>query len=239
LNKNIPVFNGFTPDTIQLLIDIKNNNNKPWFEANKQRYQESLLWPFQALVNDLGGFMLTIDPHFIITPASGKTISRIYRDTRFSKDKSLLRSSMWLTFKRPSPDWKEAPAFFFEITPEHYQYGMGFYNAPKVFMDGLRERISQNPEPFLQVIKIYDKKVFTLGGDQYKRIMIPPNLPELLREWYTYKSFYLFCLRTVHERLYQKELINDLSVGFNSLAPLYQYLWEIKQAVEAKSVFFY
>ena len=105
-------FEGFTPDAIEFLREIRNNNNnKPWFEANKPRYQDSLLKPFQALVNDLGGLMFAIDPHLITTPAVGKTISRIYRDIRFSKDKSLYRYNMWLAFKRPSLDWKEAPGF--------------------------------------------------------------------------------------------------------------------------------
>jgi uncharacterized protein (DUF2461 family) len=53
----MPVFSGFKPDTVQFLKDIRINNNKPWFEAGKQRYQESLLKPFQALVNDLGGLI--------------------------------------------------------------------------------------------------------------------------------------------------------------------------------------
>lgn len=236
MNQNISIFNGFTPDTIQFLKDIRINNNKPWFEANKHRYQESLKKPFQALVNDLGGLMLTIDPHLTITPVVNKTISRIYRDTRFSKDKSLLRSSMWLTFKRPSLDGKEAPAFFFEITPEGYQYGMGFYSASKAVMDRFREKLTRNPEVFMEVIGFYTKKVFILDGEKYKRIVLP-DLPEPIREWYPYKSFYLSCRRVADDRLFQRELMNDLSSGFGMLAPLYQHLWEIKQEVDAENQF--
>jgi uncharacterized protein (TIGR02453 family) len=179
--------------------------------------------------------MLTIDPRLIITPAVNKTISRIYRDTRFSRDKSLFRSSMWLTFKRSSLDWKEAPAFFFEITPEGCQYGMGFYSASKAVMDRFREKIARNPEAFLKVIAFYAEKVFILDGEKYKRITLP-NLPEPILEWYPYKSFYLSCRRAIDDRLFQKELINDLGAGFSMLAPLYQYLGEIKQEVEAESL---
>jgi uncharacterized protein (TIGR02453 family) len=236
LSQNTFGFSGFTPDAIQFLKDIRNNNNKPWFEANKPRYQEHLLTPFQALVNDLGGLMLTIDSHLIITPAVSKTISRIYRDTRFSKDKSLYHDSIWLTFKRPSLDWKEAPAFFFEITPEGYQYGMGFYNASKAVMDRFREKITRNPGPFLKVIAFYTTKVFALDGEKYKRIG-QPDLPQPIQEWYPYKSFYLSCRREIDERLFQKELIGELSAGFVMLAPLYQYLWEIKQEVDAENQF--
>ena len=231
MNKIIPAFKGFTPDTLQFLKDIRANNNKPWFEANRQRYQESLLQPFQSLVGELGGLMLAIDPNMVITPAVNKTISRIYRDTRFSKDKSLFRSSMWLTFKRPCPDWKEAPVFFFEITPEGYQYGMGFYNASRDVMDRFREKLARDPEAFLKVIDFYARKVFHLGGETYKR-MVTPDLPEPLREWYPYKSFYLISRQRNDGRLLQRELINDLSAGFSMLAPLYHYLWDTKLEVD-------
>lgn len=126
-------FKGFSPEALHFLIDIRTNNSKAWYEEHKPDYRQLLLIPFQNLVSDLSGSMLNIDPQFITTPAVDKTISRIYRDTRFSKDKSLYRDSMWLTFKRPITDWKEVPAYFFEITPQNYRYGMGFYIAPKGF----------------------------------------------------------------------------------------------------------
>lgn len=233
MNLAINTFKGFPPDAVEFLREIRNHNHKPWFEANKQRYQENLLKPFQALVNDLSGLMLAIDPHLIVTPAVSKTISRIYRDTRFSKDKSLYRSSIWLTFKRFSLDWKEAPAFYFEITPEEYRYGMGFYSASKALMDRFREKIARHPAAFLEVIAFYDAKVFTLDGEQYKRL-VQPDLPERVREWYPYRSFHLSCRQMIDEHLFTRKLFNDLHAGFERLAPLYQYLWEIKQEVETE-----
>ncbi len=90
--------------------------------------------------------MLTIDPSFGIRPAVDKTISRIYRDTRFSKDKSLFKSTMWLTFKRPRKDWKDAPAYFLEISPDSYRYGMGYYSVSSDTMYKFREMIDKKPK---------------------------------------------------------------------------------------------
>ena len=103
---------------------------------------------FRALVEQLTPEMLKIDKKFETRPAIGKTISRIHRDTRFLKDKSLYRSCLWLTFKRPSRDWKEAPAYFFEISPDTYRYGPGYYCTPKHTMDIFREEILNKPEAF-------------------------------------------------------------------------------------------
>ena len=226
-------FQGFTPDAVEFLRELRANNNKPWYEANKQRYQASVLKPFQALVADLGGLMLTIDPHFTITPAVSKTISRIYRDTRFSKDKSLYRSNVWLTFKRQQPDWQEAPAFYFELAPEGYTYGMGFYSATKAVMDRFREKITREPEDFLKVIGFYPTGGFILDGEQYKRMAVP-DLPALVRDWYPYKSFHLSRRKGIDERLFSRGVFDDLSRGFGMLAPLYQYLQVIKQEADAE-----
>ncbi|HEX3046975.1 MAG TPA: DUF2461 domain-containing protein [Bacillota bacterium] len=219
-------FRGFTAEAMAFLRDLGANNNKSWFEANKPRYREYLLQPFQDLVADLSGLMLAIDPYFVTTPAVGKTISRIYRDTRFSKDKSLYRNNIWLTFKRSSQDWKEAPAYYFELTPEGYRYGMGFYSASKSVMDKFRESLIQKPEAFRKVIAFHQgPNPFTLEGEKYQRQVLP-DLPESLREWYCYKSFYLASNHTSEDLLFSPELMKVLMEGFGMLAPLYHYLWE-------------
>jgi uncharacterized protein (TIGR02453 family) len=225
-------FTGFTPEALQFLFEIKINNNKVWYEANKQRYREILLAPFQELVGDLSDFMLTIDPQFITTPAVDKTISRIYRDTRFSKDKSLYRDSMWLSFKRRSDDWKEAPAYYFEITPDSYRYGMGIYNAPKLIMDKFRQMIDEQPEEFLKVISFYKQsKVFTLEGERYKKILAPDKLADI-QEWYQCKSFFLCHKHEVDDLIFSKRLVAELIAGFELLDPLYHYLWKAKYLVD-------
>lgn len=221
-------FNGFSLNTLDFLKNLKANNNKLWFESHKQEYHKYLLEPLQNLVMELGEFMLTIDPYFEISPKINKTISRIYRDTRFSRDKSLFRSNMWITFKRPTKDWKDAPAYFFEIFSDWYRYGMGFYSASKATMDGFREKVDNAPEEFLKVISFYSEhQIFELQGEKYKRIL-DANKPEKILDWYQRKNFYLVCNREIDDTLFSKDLIADLAFSFGLLAPLYHFIWESK-----------
>lgn len=218
-------FEGFSPKTLEFLRNLEANNNKAWFEAHRQEYQEHLLQPLQDLVVDLSGFMLTIDPYFETTPAINKTISRIHRDTRFSRDKSPYRNTMWITFKRPRKDWKDAPAYFFEVSPDSYRYGMGFYSASKGTMDRFRERIDKEPQEFLKVISFYSKQqVFAVEGDKYKRTL-DESKPEEIQEWYQRRNLYLVCNRRDDDRLLSSRLLDDLIEGFALVAPLYHYLW--------------
>jgi len=223
-------FTGFSPGTFSFLRDLRANNNKAWFEAHRDDYHDSLLNPLRCLVVDLGEHMLTIDPQLEVTPAVDKAISRLHRDTRFSKDKSPYKSRMWIVFRRPGRDWKTAPAYFFEISPETYRYGMGFYSATKNTMDRLRDRIDNRTEEFLQAIAFYARQnTFILRGEQYKRIL-NPDQPEDLRTWYQRKNLYLGCSQKVDSRLYSRKLIDDLASDFSLLASFYHYLWEITLA---------
>lgn len=220
-------FDGFFHETLAFLKGLKENNNKTWFEAHRSEYQEHILRPFQLLVAGLSEPMLAIDPHFETRPAVDRTLSRIYRDTRFSKDKSPFRARMWLTFKRPSRDWKTAPAYFFEISPDRYRYGMGFYSAAKATMDRLRQMIDDRNREFLEVLSKYrNQGVFQIEGEQYKRI-IDPNKPPEIQEWYQRKNLFLVCNRKIDDVLFSKELVDDLISGFGILAPLYHFLWTV------------
>lgn len=168
LNNPDGSFNGFSVKTVDFLKNLRANNNKAWFEANKEDYQRYLVEPLRKLTQEMGAFMLSIDPYLEISP--GRAVSRIYRDTGFSRDKSPYKNAMWITFKRTGKDWQAAPAYFFEITPDLYRYGMGFYTAGKQTMDRFREAIERKPKEFLKAVSFYPKQErFVLEGEKYKK----------------------------------------------------------------------
>ena len=150
-------FDGFSRNTLKFLKGLKANNNKAWFQKHRDEYNKYVLDPLRNLVTDLGEFMLDIDPRFEITPVVNKTISRIYRDTRFSRDKSPFRSTVWITFKNQNKDWTTlVSGYFFELSVNSYRYGMGFYNAAPAIMAKFREMIDENPREFLKTISFFE-----------------------------------------------------------------------------------
>jgi uncharacterized protein (TIGR02453 family) len=218
-------FNGFSPKTLKFLRGLKANNNKAWFEGHRADYEQYVLGPLRDLVTDLGDFMLDIDMRFEIEPAVNKTISRIYRDTRFSKDKSPFRSTVWITFKNRKKDWTtRVCGYFFELSVDSYRYGMGFYDAAPAIMNKFREQIDENPKEFLRAISFFDKqKTFVLEGEKYKRI-IDKSKPEKIQNWYQRKNMYLVCNRKIDDTLFSSKLADDLMSGFGLIAPFYSFL---------------
>ena len=222
-------FNGFSPLAPGFFERLAVNNNKAWFEAHRDECQELLLEPLKLLVSELADTMLAIDPALITLPAVDKTISRIYRDTRFSRNKSPYKTCLWITFKRSSPDWKTAPCFFFEITADSYRYGMGFYSASRQTMDNLRRLIETKPARFRATVAWLAKQQdFALEGDCYKR-PLNPALPDDLQRWHCRRNIYLVCNREVDGRLFSQDICDDLAAGFRQLQPLYELFWQLVQ----------
>lgn len=220
------MFEGFSENTIMYLKNLRGNNNKIWFNETKSDYEKYLLGKFQDLVIELGPSMLEIDSYFDINPK--KCISRIYRDVRFSKDKSPYRANMWLSFKRVFKDWKTEPTYYFEISPENYRFGMGFYNMPREVMEKLRDLIVNGDEEFNKIFNLYkNQKLFKLKGDMYKRVL-NDNIEVEFREWYQKKEIYFVCERNIDELLYSKELSAELLHGFKLLAPIYEFFFNLK-----------
>ncbi len=219
------MFTGFSEESLRFLGDILKNNNKGWFEKNRERYEQHLLEPLRALVGDLGDMMSDIDPAFETRPAINKTISRIYRDTRFCKDKSPYRGCMWIVFKRPCKDWSTTECgYFFELMPTGYRYGMGFYQAAPRLMREIRGLIDEDPAGFTELIApLARQRTFELVGDLYKK-SFDEDKPPAVRAWYDRKNICLIANREIDKTLFSRKLVNRLTDGFAMLAPHYQFL---------------
>jgi len=222
-------FSGFSPESLEFLQNVKSHNSKAWFDQNRADYERLLLTPFRHLVSALAPAMLSADSDIQVRPAINKTISRIFRDTRFSADKSLFRDTMWLVFKRPGKDWAiSIPGFYFEISPPMYRYGMGFYSAAPDIMAAFRQKIDAKPGAFAEAIAFMESDGrYNLEGEKYKR-PIPCNHPENIQAWYQMKTFYLAHNRQPDELLFSKALFDELLDGFLLIAPLYKFLTQLK-----------
>ena len=208
----------------------KHINDKAWFEEHKTAYKKYIYDPLYELAERLGPVMLSLDAGFELTPR--KVISRIYKDTRFSRDKALYKSNMWLTFKRPDTAWHDAPCFFFEIFPDGFRYGMGFYQATSATMNGIRSVIAEKPQKFLRLME-KPLEIYEVQGEVYKK---PPKseLPSAVNELILRRNFYLqrWCSPTV---LPLHELMHELVPHYECLRELYTYLVQIKTRIGENS----
>jgi uncharacterized protein (TIGR02453 family) len=217
-------FQGFFPDTFTFLSDIRANNNKIWFEQNRQVYETYILNPLRGLVARLAQTIQHIDPALEVRPQIGKTISRIFRDTRFSKDKSPLRDHMWISFKEPGTQEPQYPVFYFYISPDEWGYGMGYWEASRSTMDLFRNQVRTHIVQFQRIINNRElTSKFQVSGNMYKR-PITPDLPDDVRNYTERKSFYLGHAFKDLTPTFAPKIADSIASAYEILAPLYLFI---------------
>lgn len=214
-------FTGFTPDAFVFLLELRFNNNREFFEANRARYEGTVKRPMQALAAALLPAALRIDGEF--DRRMGCILSRIRRDTRFSKDKSPYRNHAWLAFRRPGRRISEGMTLYFEISPEEYGYGMGMYAPDTALMKGYRERILARPARFLELHAALEEAGMALVGESYRRERFP-DAPEAIRPTLNRRnlswSFTCPDLRPTMSPALTEELIHAME----RMGPMYRFL---------------
>lgn len=212
------MFQGFSPRTIDFMWNLRLNNQKPWFEAHKEEYKRDFLGPMKQL----GGEVFEK-----VAAANGEhdfihKVSRIYKDARRLHGDGPYRDNMWFSIEKPSEIWTATPVFWFELTPESWSYGMGYYQAKSETMAKLRARIDAEPKKFEQLIAPLAKQgEFLLEGPEYVRKKPAPT--EKTAMWYNRKSVSLIHKQQNSEELFSPELANKLVAGYQFLMPFYNY----------------
>ncbi len=216
----------FTKDTTLFLQDLMQNNSREWFNSNRDRYTVFLIDPFKQLVTDLAEFMLEIDGDLVVDAKVDKTIARINRDTRFAKDKSPYKDHLWLTFKRKDIEWKSKPAFFFEVDPVGFTYGMGMFMATPKTMKSVRGYIDRDPIYFEKLLKGYRYKTeFETKGNNYARMKSEHS--DIVNEFYFKKNIYFTKSCSAEDGLYSENLYLQIMEDFKLLVPIYNQLYKM------------
>ena len=119
----------FTPALFQFLRDLRENNNRPWFEANRSRFEDDVREPLTRFVVEFAPHLHEISPHFVADPRpSGGSVFRIYRDTRFSKDKTPYKTNMGAHFRHAAGKDVHAPGFYLHLEPDEVFMACGLWH---------------------------------------------------------------------------------------------------------------
>jgi uncharacterized protein (TIGR02453 family) len=163
----------FTPRTFTFLRALARNNNREWFNAHKGDFEQHVRAPYQQFVADLAEPLKKISPHFIADPKPvGGSMFRIYRDTRFSKDKTPYKTWAGSQFfhARKRELQGEAPVFYLHIAPKECFVGGGLWHPQPETLRRVRAYMVANPASWKKATRGAPfRKDFELGGDALTR----------------------------------------------------------------------
>jgi len=216
----------FTNKSLAFLRGLARHNDKTWFTAHKHEYETHVREPFQRLLLDLQPALTEISPHFRADPRNvGGSLFRIYRDARFSHDKSPYKpwqgANLFHVRRREVP----SPSFYIHLQPENHFVGAGIWHPESDTQRRVRQFIFDNPNTWDTVIRNPAlRRRFTL--DNSETLIRPPRgFPADFAHIEALKHRNWVLTRTVNDntmtgpRLYQT-LVKDLQV----LAPFVDYL---------------
>jgi uncharacterized protein (TIGR02453 family) len=162
----------FTGDGLRFLEELRSHNDKTWFDSNKARFEEGLRAPGLRLVADLAPVLAKVSKHFVAeAKPNGGSMSRIYRDTRFSKDKSPYKTALFFHFRHARGTEDAMPAFYFHVEPGASTVGGGIWHPAPAALEKIRRAIVKSPTA-------WDKAkgrsevgaACTMGGEVLKKV---------------------------------------------------------------------
>ena len=213
------MFTGFTDETVDFMWGIRFNNERSWFEAHKEIYLSQLYQPMRELGSELYDFIRDKRPD------SGLIckVSRIYRDARRLHGRGPYKDHLWIGIRQPADEWTARPTFWFEVTPDGWSYGLGYWMPKPVTMAKLRARIDRDPGTMEKLTRGLNRQTeFVLETEDYKkpRSQAPS---ELLAPWYQAKSFSLCHEDKLTEELFSRDVVDRVKKGYEFLLPYYDY----------------
>lgn len=217
------MFSGFTDKTIDFMWGIRLNNEKSWFEEHKEEYKANLEAPMKALGSEVfDAVSEKCGEHNLILK-----VSRIYRDMRRNHGKGPYKDHLWFCIREPAEEWTEKPTFWFELMPESWSYGLGYYSARASTGQKLRRRIDNDQKTLEELVRRFNKQSeFVLKSESYAKPKGDPG--PLLFDWYNTKNFSLIHEQPNGEEIFSPELSKRIADGFIKLLPLYKYFSSIE-----------
>jgi uncharacterized protein (TIGR02453 family) len=220
-------FNGFPPETLEFFAGLAVNNNKPWFETHRGDYENYVLEPSREFVIVLGEQLRNLAPGIMADPRINKSIFRIYRDTRFSKDKTPYKTNLALWFPVSESGAKfDHPGYYFHLEPGNLMLGAGIYSFSKTLLKDYRDAVV-DPElgPSLaHAIAIVANKGYSIGEKTYKRTPRGYNPDHELAELLLYSGLTTGIDLGIPKELHATDLIDYCFDHFKVMAPIVDWL---------------
>jgi uncharacterized protein (TIGR02453 family) len=214
----MPETNFFTPELFEFLRQLKRHNNREWFAKNKEKFEESVRDPALLFIANFAPHLHKLSPRFVADarPSRG-SLFRIYRDTRFSHDKTPFKTHVGIHFSHSSGKDAHAPVFYLHLEPDNPFAAAGVWHPDSAALTKIRTAIIDSPEAWAKVTRKLE-----LEGDVLKR---PPRgfdvnhpfIEDLKR-----KDF-IASVAFTEEQVCSPNFMRDFAAACRSMLPLVEF----------------
>ncbi len=212
---------GFPAETLEFLEALKANNTRDWFQANKPVYERAVKQPAEAFSAEMAGQLEDLTG-IVHKPK----VFRIYRDVRFSKDKTPYNAHVRISFS-PVADANAPPAWFFGFEPGHCALGTGVFAFEKQALERFRDRVAAEDGAALEkILGALEKKGIRLSEPDLKRV--PSGWPQDHARAHLLRHKGLAAWIDHDEKAaIGPDLVKSCKADFRRLKPLFDWLMDM------------
>jgi uncharacterized protein (TIGR02453 family) len=218
-------FDGFRRSLIDFLEQLANHNERPWFDANRDRYEREVLVPCMEFIRAFQPRLKRISPFFVASDRRvGGSLMRVYRDTRFAKDKTPYKTNVGIQFRHEHGRDVHAPGFYVHIAPEECFLALGLWRPDRETLAAVRQHLLQWPDKWRRACRKKEScDQFELEGESLKR---PPRgfpadhplLADLMR------TDYIAVANLKEKDILARDFADRVAGGFAASRPFMRFL---------------
>ena len=231
------MFTGFPKESIKFLKEIAKNNNKEWFEANKSRFERVIKEPSKEFVVEMGEHIQALVPTINAIPKVNGSLFRIYRDVRFSKDKTPIKTRIGLIFWQGRGKRLKSSCFYMHFNTKELFIASGIRWFDRPTLLAYREVIKDDHKrkELFQILEKLKAKGFQIAEPHYKRLPKGFDKQSEHVDLALLDALFAGITLDVKEYLFSDKLIDKCYECFELMYDLHAWVYEMTLLVDETS----
>ena len=218
----------FTKDTVKYFARLKKNNSREWYEAHRDELERIVMEPAKDFVMHMGDSLRQIAPDIQAIPQIDKSIFRLHRDVRFSKDKVPYKTNLGIFLWEGPAKKMECSGFYIGIEPKLFFIGLGMYMFTPEQIKKYRETVydEENAEELIKIIKNLKKKGYQINEPHLKKVPRGFDKEYKYADLLKYNGLYAYYQGNNVNELLNSDQVKFLFKKFKDMLPLHR--WHLK-----------
>jgi len=223
-------FNGFPEECVRFLFELRHNNNREWFKEHKSDYETFVKVPTQEFAGEMAKLLEELSPAEDPAPQVNFSIFRIYRDIRFSKDKTPYKTHAGVLFWEGSGPKMENSGYYFHLEPPNLMLGTGIHRFSKTLLKAYRDSVV-DPEFGLELEKAIENTTqrgqYSIGGEHYKRVPRGYDPEDERAGLLLFNGLYAGVETEIPIELYSDKILNYCLEVYRDMIPIHNWLYDM------------
>lgn len=230
-------FDGFPKQCVKFLEDLRDNNDRNWFETHRTEYDYYVMEPARRFVVALGRKLHDFAPGVVAEPRVDRSIFRIYRDVRFSKDKSPYKTNLGIWFWEGDLPRKECSGFYFHLEPPTLMLAAGAHIFDKKVLAEYRKSVIHpvyGPQLSEAIDEVTDGP-YTIGGKHYKRVPRGFDPDHDNSDLLLHNGLYAATEIGIPDELYSPAISDFCASKYCDMSPIHRWLVALTSRVKTEA----